>query len=185
MIETKVSRRYAKSLLDLANEKGALEEVNRDMKLIHTVGVENHDLELMLISPVIHSDKKQNVLHQVFAGKLNALTLAFIDIVIRKGREKYLMQIAKEFGGQYRQFKGIQSAEIISAVGLDDNLRRQVYDIVKNSTKSEVELTEKVDNKLIGGFILRLGDKQFDASVASSLRKLTQTFASNPYIKKN
>jgi len=185
MIETKVSRRYAKSLLVLANEKGALEDVNRDMKLIHAVGSENRDLELLLVSPVIQSDKKLNVLRQVFANKLNALTLAFIEIVVRKGREKYLLQIAKEFAGQYREFKGIQSAEIISAVGLDDTLRKQVYDIVKNSTKSEVELTERVDDKLIGGFILRLGDKQFDASVASSLRKLTQTFSSNPYIKKN
>ena len=81
--------------------------------------------------------------------------------------------------------KGIRTAEIISAVGLDDKLRKQVYETVKNSTKSEVELIEKVDKKLIGGFILRLGDKQYDASIVSSLRKLAQSFSANPYVRKN
>ena len=77
------------------------------------------------------------------------------------------------------------SAEITSAVGLDDKLRKQVYDLIRNSTNSEVELIEKIDKKLIGGFILRMDDKQYDASISSELRKLTQAFSSNPYVRKN
>jgi F-type H+-transporting ATPase subunit delta len=74
---------------------------------------------------------------------------------------------------------------VTTAAGLDDQLRKQVYQLVKDSMKSEVELVEKVDDKLIGGFVLRIGDKQYDASVAAALRKLTREFSVNPYIRKN
>jgi F-type H+-transporting ATPase subunit delta len=93
--------------------------------------------------------------------------------------------IAKEFTRQYKEMRGIQIAIITSAVGLDDKLRKEVYDIIKKSADSEIELVEKVDKNLIGGFVLRMGDKQYDASIASDLKRLTKEFSSNPYIKKN
>jgi F-type H+-transporting ATPase subunit delta len=185
MIETKVARRYAKSLLGLANEQGALDAVNSDMKSFVNVCRENRNLELMLANPIVHADKKKNILNGLFAHQMNKLTLAFFDIVIRKGREKYLVHIAKEFTEVYKVLKGIKTAEIISAVGLDDQLRARVYETVRNGTQSEVELIEKVDKNLIGGFILRIGDTQYDASIVSNLRKLARAFSSNPYISKN
>jgi F-type H+-transporting ATPase subunit delta len=185
MIETKVAKRYAKSLIDLSNEKGIMDEVNRDIKLFLKLCSENRDLELLLSNPIINADKKLNILRKIFADKVNNLTMMFFEITVAKGREKYLVQIAKEFSSQYKQLKGIQTAEIISAVGLDDRLRKQVYDLIRNNSNAEVELIEKTDPKLIGGFVLRIGDRQYDASISSSLRKLTQAFSSNPYIKKN
>ena len=185
MIETKVAKRYAKSLIDLSNEKGVMDAVNADMKLIASVCDQNRDLRLLISNPTIQSDKKHEILKQIFSGKINTLSMMFIDIIIRKNRESYLFQIAKEFTAQYKHLKGIQTAEIISAVGLDDSLRKQVYDIIKGTSRSEVELVEKVDNSLIGGFVLRIGDKQYDASILSNLRKLKQTFATNPIVQKN
>jgi F-type H+-transporting ATPase subunit delta len=185
MSEIKVGKRYAKSLIGLAAERGALDIVHADMKFFLKIIDENRNLELLLGNPIVHSYKKQGILQQIFFDKINKITQSFLDIVVRKGREKYLVPIAKEFIEQYKILKGIQTAEIISASGLDDKLRKQVYDIVRNSTKSEVELIEKVDQKLIGGFVLRIGDKQYDASILSSLRKLQQAFAYNPYVKKN
>ena len=185
MSEIKIGKRYAKSLIGLAVEKGALDVVHADMKKFLAVCDGNHDLELLLANPIVHSYKKQSIVQQVFGQHLNQMTLSFFDIVIRKSREKYLVAIAKEFIEEYKVLKGIQTAEVISAVGLDDKLRKQVYEMVKTSTRSEVELIEKVDKKLIGGFILRIGDKQYDASIVSSLRKLQQAFAFNQYVKKN
>jgi F-type H+-transporting ATPase subunit delta len=138
-----------------------------------------------LANPIIHSYKKDSILKQIFEPHVNKITMSFIDIVVRKGREKYLVPIAKEFIEEYKVLKGIRTAEITSAIGLDDTLRKQVYELVRKGTQSEVELVEKVDSKLIGGFILRIGDKQYDASIASSLRKLQQSFSFNPNIKKN
>lgn len=184
-METKVAKRYAKSLINLSNEQGVLDAVNNDMKLFSTVCNENHDLALLLSNPIIHGDKKLAILKQIFEKQMNKVTMTFFQIVVRKGREKYLLQITKDFIDQYKTLKKILTAEIISAVGLDDKLRKQVYNLLRNDTNSEVELVEKVDKKLIGGFVLRVGDLQYDASVASSIRKLTQSFAENPYVKRN
>ncbi len=184
-METKVAKRYAKSLISLSNEQGVIDAVNNDMKLFTTVCSENHDLALLLSNPIIHGDKKLSILKQIFEKQMNKVTMTFFQIVVRKGREKYLLQIAKDFIDQYKTLKKILTAEIISAVGLDDKLRKQVYSLLRNDSNSEVELVEKVDKKLIGGFVLRIGDLQYDASVASSIRKLTQSFAENPYVKRN
>jgi F-type H+-transporting ATPase subunit delta len=180
MIETKVSRRYARSLLTLATSTGVLEEVQADMKLFLSVCAQNRDLVLLFSNPIIQASKKLNILTSIFGERMNKATLAFFGIVTRKGREKFLVDIAKEFIAQYKNIKGIQTAEVISAVGLDENLRRQVYNLISKG-KHEVELIETVDKKLIGGFILRIGDKQYDASVLTELRKLTQTLSGNSF----
>ena len=116
---------------------------------------------------------------------MNKISISFFEIITRKGREPFLEGIAREFVLKYKKFKGIQTAVITSAVGLDDKLRKEVYRLISESVKSEVELIEKVDKRIIGGFVLRMEDKQYDASIASELRKLTKEFASNPYVRKN
>jgi len=185
MAETKVARRYAKSLLDLAKEKGELEAVNNDMKLLAEVCNSNRDLRVLLGSPIISSDKKLSILKRVFSGKISALSMSFFDIITRKGREAYLEAIAVEFTRAYKEFKGIQTAIVTSAIGLDDKLRAEVYKMVKESLNSEIELIEKVDKDLIGGFILRVGDKQYDASIARDLRLMRQELIDTSYVKKN
>ena len=185
MLETKVAKRYAKSVLELSMERGVMDAVHEDMKLLLSVSKANRDLSLLLANPIIHSDKKLEILRKIFAGRMNVLTLSFFEIVTRKGREKYLEAIAGEFETYYKKLKSIRTAEIISANGLDDSLREQVYKILRDGTTNEVELVEKVDQRLIGGFILRMGDKQYDASIASDLRKLAQEFSYNPYTQKN
>lgn len=185
MIETKVAKRYAKSLIDLSSEKGLLDTVANDMKLLASVCEQNRDLAALLASPIINGDKKLNILKKVFGEKMNKLTVTFFEIITKKGREAYLEVIAKEFTRQYKEMKGIQTAVITSAVGLDDKLRSEVYNIIRKSAQSEIELVEKVDRSLIGGFVLRMGDKQYDASIASELKRLTRDFSGNPYISKN
>jgi len=185
MIETKVARRYAKSLLDLSKERDLMEAVFNDMKLLALVCEQNRDLSLLLNSPIIHADKKLSILKKVFAGKMNNLSFSFFDIITRKGRESHLESIAREVVRLYKEYKGIQTAIVTSAVGLDDELRRNVYKIIGDSLNSEIELVEKVDKNLIGGFVLRVGDKQFDASIASELRNLRQQLIDASYVRKN
>ncbi|REJ80910.1 MAG: ATP synthase F1 subunit delta [Bacteroidetes bacterium] len=185
MIETQVAKRYAKSLLDLAKEKGNIDDVNRDMQLFSSTCANSRELSLLLSNPIIKSDTKLEVLRKLFSEKMNKLSIAFFEIVTKKGREKYLENIAKEYSEQFKLFKGIRTAEITTAIGLDENLRAAVYKLVRENTNSDVELNEKVDRNLIGGFILRMGDKQYDASISSELRKLAREFSSNPYISKN
>jgi F-type H+-transporting ATPase subunit delta len=176
MAETKVAGRYAKALIELAIERGVLEEVKNDMELLVNCCDANRDLSAMLKNPVIHGYKKLSVMKQLFEKRMNKLSIAYIDIITKKSREPELEGIARQFVNLYKVNKGIQIAVITSAVGLDAKLRAEVLTILKNETKSEVELVEKVNKNLIGGFILRVGDKQFDASIAKSLRAIAKEF---------
>jgi F-type H+-transporting ATPase subunit delta len=185
MSEFRVSSRYAKSLLELAIEKNVLENVHQDMKMLSSVIANNNDFAQVLKSPIIKSDKKSKVIKAIFEGKSDAMTLAFYDILARKNRADLLIDIAREFQKQYNQFKGIQVAEITTTFPLTSDLRDQFTSTVKEiSGKSHVELVEKVDDKIIGGFILKINDRQLDQSISSKLRNLRLQFSHNEFEKK-
>ena len=180
---TRVASRYAKSLINLAIERGELEKAYADMQLVSNTVKGSKELALFLKNPIIKADKKEAVLVSLFEGKISKITKEFIDIIARKRRELYLGEIAEDFVAQYRTNKKILTAVITTASGLDETLRGKVLEIVKGSARSEVELVEKIDKDLIGGFVLRIGDKQVDTSIARKLKQLTMNFSENPYIK--
>lgn len=184
MSDFRAASRYVKSLLGLAQEQGVLEEVHKDMQLIDKACNENFELVSLLRSPLIKHDKKKAILYKIFEGKVHKLTLAIIDIVTRKNRETLLPAIAKEFHNAYNDFKGIQKAIITSTVTLDTEIRNEIVEIVKKlSGKKTIELEEREDVNLIGGFILNVGDKQVDASISNKLKALKLLFQHNPYVK--
>lgn len=164
--------RYAKSLMDLATEGNNLEAVKNDMKVIAKVCAENRDFMLFLKSPVIKTDKKIEVLKSVFEGKISALTLSFLNLIASKHREAFIPHIAEAFDEQYKESKNIFTAVVTSAKGLDATTRSKVMDLVKAQLKGEVELVEKIDPATIGGFILKIGDRQIDRTVARQLSSL-------------
>lgn len=184
MSDFRAASRYVRSLLGLAQEQGVLDEVHNDMQLIHKTCNDNFELVSLLRSPIIKSDKKKVILYEIFEGKVHQLTMAIIDIVTRKNREAILPSIAREFHNAYNDFKGIQKATITSTVTLDAEIRKEIIDMVKKlSDRKSVELDEKTDSSLIGGFILSVGDKQVDASISSKIKALKLMFKKNPYIK--
>ncbi len=180
---TRVAARYAKSFIDLTIQQGVLEQAYTDMKYISDVCKSNTDFISFLKSPIIKTDKKQAVLKEVFAGKLNKITDAYVQLITAKRREIYLAEIATEFVNQYKENKKILTAVITTANGIDDVIRKQVMDMVKGSGSSEVVLEEKINKDIIGGFIIRVGDKQVDASISRKLNKFKRNFTENPYIK--
>lgn len=184
MADSRAASRYVKSLLGLAVEKNVLEEVHKDMLLFSRVVDENRELKLALSNPIIRHEKKREILEEIFKGKVNDLTLAIFDIITRKHREPILYTIAKQFHQSYNDYKGIGVASVTSAVPLDSALRSELLTIVKKiNERKEVELIEKVDPTLIGGFILNVGDRQIDASIKSRLKALKLHLSHNPYIK--
>jgi len=180
---TRVAARYAKSFIDLTTELGLLEQAYSDMKTILALCESNSDFVNFLKSPLIKTEKKQVVLKQVFSEKLNKITDAYIQLITGKKREIYLAEIAFEFVNQYKEKKKILTAVITTAKGIDDVIRKEIMDIVKGTGNSEVVLQEKINSDIIGGFILRIGDKQVDASIARKLNSLKRSFKENPYIK--
>ncbi|MFA6275265.1 MAG: ATP synthase F1 subunit delta [Pedobacter sp.] len=174
----KAGARYAKSLIDLSTEQNALEEIKNDMVLFEKIVDDNSELEAILKNPIVPLDKKAGILNDVFGNKVHKITNSFLKLVVNKGRSAILFDTAKQFIAQYNFIKGIVTAEVTSAIALTDASKTEIVSLVKKELGAkEVIVKEKVDEKLIGGFILKVGDKQFDASIASGLSKLKKEFA--------
>jgi F-type H+-transporting ATPase subunit delta len=185
MPNPRLASRYAKSLLDLAVEREQLEPVYSDMLLLNRVIKSSQELRNMLQSPVISSDKKQSVLNAIVGNKIGELTNAFIRLLIAKNRESDLPEIINTFVDQYKEKKGIQIVTLTTAVPATDEVKKAIVDQVrKTSNYKTIELEEKVDPTIIGGFVLQAGDKFIDASVAFELREVSRQFENNDFIYK-
>lgn len=174
-----VASRYAKSLLDLATEKGLVEAVYADMLQVKSVCDGTKEFITFLNSPIIKSDKKVETLKAVFGSNINALTIGFLTIVAQKRRESVIPQMAASYIEQYKKHKNILTAVITSAKGLDAATKQQALDLVKKQLNGEIELVEKIDSSIIGGFVLKIGDKQLDKSVARQLVNLKKELTKN------
>jgi F-type H+-transporting ATPase subunit delta len=179
---TRASYRYAKSLLTLAIEQNVLEEAYRDIKLLADICSQNRDFVVFLKSPIIKSDKKIKVINAVMNGRLSPITDGFIKIITNHVREGLLVEIVESFVAQYKEHKKIAVAEVISATKLDDVQRKKIAEAVKKAVGREVELTEKINENIIGGLIVRVGDQQFDASISRKLKELKKGFSKNVYV---
>ena len=185
MSESRVAGVYAKSLLELAIEQKIVEDVNNDMEMFIKINEQTPQLSRILKNPIIPHDKKRSILQTLLKGKVSTLTTSFIEIISRRHRENYLYSIAREFSNQYKIYKGVQSAVVTSAVPITDTQIENFVTIVKKiSGKPQVEIKTKIDESIIGGFILQVGDRQVDQSVRTKLNQLRNNFKDNPYIAK-
>jgi F-type H+-transporting ATPase subunit delta len=179
----RIATRYAKSLIELAQEKGQLEEVRRDMSEMETIIKSSPELRVFLKSPIVSADKKVAVLNKVFA-KGNEITVKFITLLASKGREGFLQEIAESFVIQYNVLKNITPVKITSAVKLDKStIDTMLADLKKRENLGDMQLTETIDESLLGGFVLLYGDKQIDSSVRTSLQKLRNLVDDDSYVK--
>ncbi len=185
MSNHRAASRYAKSIMELSLEKGILEEVYADFTKLLKMAKGNRDLYLLLKNPIISSDKKMKVLKALYASDIQEMTLKFFEIISRKSREAILLQVAEEFEAQYNLHKSIQVAELTTTFAIDESLRKQFSDVVKEISGLEtVQLEEKINPDLIGGYILRVNDRQIDESLSSKLRILKTQFSQNHYESK-
>ena len=182
MADQQVAARYAKSLLDLAQEQGTLATLKQDMDLLANTMASSRDLRLLLRNPIVKHDKKLSILTAIFGGKVSDMLMRFFQILTSKNREDALEHIGDAFLMQYNALMGVQVAEVISAAPLTPATRAEIERMVKQQTGlQDVSLTEKVDASLIGGFVLRVGDRQIDDSVKGNLRRLRTSLTDNTY----
>ncbi len=183
MRDIKVASRYAKSLLGIAVEENKLEELHNDMQLINKVCDDNRELELLLKSPIVRTDKKEAILEEVFGKNISQIAKSFISIILNKKREGLLPDIANAFVDAYKKHKNITTATVTSAIQLTKQQKDAVVKLLNTQGKENVDLVEVVDEEIIGGLILRVGDKQVDESIKRKLANLEMEFSDNPYVK--
>lgn len=178
MSAERLSFRYAKSLLELAKDQGQLETIKGDIESLKAA-TENRDLYMLLKSPVVSKMKKANVLEAIFGDGFQDMTMSFMDILLTKGREMYIPEIATEFLAQYKAMNKISTVKLITAKPISDAALAAIKAklVAGNELENDVEIETSVDEDLIGGFKLEFNDKLYDASVAHQLNQLKKSFA--------
>jgi len=185
MPNPRLAYRYAKSLLDLAIEKGQLEKIYEDMLYLQQLTTVSRDLLNLLRSPIVSSDKKVAVMKAVTGKNVSEITAAFTHLLIDKGRETELPEIIGAFIKQYKDKKGIHTVKLTTAVPVNDAIKAQIVDQVKRTSNLQtIELETTIDPNLIGGFILQAGDKFIDASLAYDLKQIARQFDNNDFVYK-
>ena len=180
----KLSKRYAKSLLDLSIQEGALEQVYQDIKVFNEHCEDCNDLYLLLKSPIVKSDRKWKIIRSLYEKHFTKISMNFLSIIVRKKREFYLKEISSEFIKQYKAYKNIVSAKLTTAVKVGDKVKSKVEAYVNAQVGKDVQLDLEVDESLIGGFVLEFDNNLYDSSISHQLKKLRKEFSKNLYIKK-
>lgn len=174
MDHSKITVRYAKAYFSLAQEKKQLDAIKKDVELIFALCQDSTDFRLLLESPIVKTSQKIKITKAIFEGKVSDLSLKFLQLVTTNKREAHLPGICRNFLGLYRQEEGVKSALLTTATELSPELTSKIQQRLEKEYKAQIELTKQVDESLIGGFVLRVDDKQLDASIASQLKKVKE-----------
>ncbi len=167
----KAAKRYAKALFELATDQ--LDTVQNDMQLVKKTFEENLKLVKVVKDPTIGASKKLNIINTIFDNKVSKETQKLINLLGQKDRLSLLHDIASAFNELYKNNKGIKEATVITAVPLSDTLKDNILKKIKELTGSQhIKLTNIVDPKIIGGFILNMDDLRYDASISGKLAKI-------------
>ena len=183
MLNPRVALPYAKSLIDLAIEKGKLEEVNKDIEFLRDLMSVSPEFRMVLGSPVIKADKKVMILGAVTKGKIGPITAGFFQLLLNKSRENVLQEIVTSFKEQYNAFMGINKVKFVTPYALTDTQKEMVISKLTAETgMTNILLETKIDESLIGGFILEYDNKVVDASLKYELHNIRKSFLRNDYI---
>lgn len=183
MRNPRLASRYAKSLIDLAKEQGIVEKVYEDMLFLQILVKEHREFANLLKSPIVSIDKKDKVIEAVTAGRVTPLTAAFNKLLVSKGREASLPEIITSYINQYKELKGIHTVYLTTAAPISEELKNDIISqIRKTSSIQNIDLQSKVDESIIGGFILQTGDRLVDASIAYDLKEISRQFQNNDFL---
>ena len=171
MKEGQISVRYAKALYQSAAEQQLLDDVYKDMELL-SITCTLEEFQYMLEVPTLQPSQKIKLIEEIFKKSVSKISLSMMNLVIKNKREAYLPGIARNFKDLYRKAKGVRTATLITAQPVDKPVLESIRNLIKKTYESEVDLSSSVDADVIGGFVLTIEDLRYDASVASSLKKL-------------
>ena len=174
MDQSAISVRYAKAFFATAKEKKLLKELKTDIQLLLDTCNNSSDFILLLESPVVKSSKKAKLIASIFKGKIHQLTMNFLLLIVHNKREVHIPGICRNFLGLIRKDQNIKSAVLITASEMSGSTIKKVGTLLEKELKAKVELSSKVDNEIIGGLVIRLDDTQYDASVATQIKKIKQ-----------
>lgn len=184
MKDTRAALRYAKAILNLAKDSKEESKVNDDMLLIASTIAESDDLDAMLKSPVIKAEDKKNVLKALFDEKTTNISSGLFLLLEENKRLEILEAVAKQYTIIYDYLKNIDIAKVTTAVPLTKEIEKQVMAKIVELTGNKASLENVINPDILGGFVLRVGDIQYDASISNYLNELRKEFDHSDFIPK-
>lgn len=176
MPNLRVAKRYAKALIEIAEELKKLDRITQDVQLIDSVIKNSRELQLFLKSPIIREDKKKEVIQEIFTdSRVDPIMLKFILLLIEKKREALLQDILSMYQELYNEKMGVVTAEVITAVEIDVNDKKKVEKKILEMTHAEkVRAIYKIDPSIVGGIVIKIGDTVYDASIRRKIQLLRE-----------
>ena len=169
-----VSKTYGDALFELAVEENRTDSLMEEILMLQTVLKENQDFEKILEHPEISKQNKLQVIEDVFKGRISDALTGFLRIVVTKGRYKDLPDIFAYFIARVKEYRKIGVAQVTSAISLSDVQKQKIEKKLLDSTQYEtMEIEYKVDESLIGGLLIRIGDRIVDSTIKHRLTSLT------------
>ena len=176
MSNTRAAIRYAKAILDLASSKNIASDVANDMTTIATTINSNSELSTFIQNPTISVEVKEKALLEVFAAS-TSVTKGLFHLLFENKRFEILGEIASEYNNFFDELNGVQIAQVTTAIAMDADLEAKVLAKIATFSNKKITIQNTIDPTIIGGFILRIGDMQYNASVANKLQELKRELA--------
>jgi len=167
-----INVRYAKALFALATEKNLVDQVKTDLEQIQAASRDLPEFQWLINHPVIKPSKKEEIFRKLFGEKVEEVTMRFLELLVKNKRENQIAGIIRWYIHEYRQARGIETATFVTAIPVDDTIRNNVRKIVRDHFHKDLELLEQTDPAIIGGYILKIEDLQYDGSILAGLKKI-------------
>ncbi len=174
MDQSAITVRYAKAFFSIAKEKNSLDILKTDIETVLNVCNNSIDFVLLLESPVVKTSKKIKLISTIFKGKIDELSLKFLLLITSNKREVHIPGICMNFLSLTRKDQNIKSAVLTTATEINKDILNKIELLMAKELGAKIELTSEVNANIIGGIVLRIDDKQYDASVATQLKKIKQ-----------
>lgn len=178
MSSISITTPYAKAFLEESLEHGVFDTASRDMETVFKTIAASRDLHLLLSSPVIKQEKKISAIRAVFKGAISENSFLFIEFIVRKNREEFLGKIAGRFLELRDINMGIINVTLTSSEELTEEQKEKLRLKIEEGTNKKARFSYTIDKKLIGGFIIRIGDTVTDSSLKRKLELLREQFKS-------
>lgn len=176
MIDTTLAKRYAKALVEIGQEKDALDKYGQDLATLSELVRTSRDFREVLINPVFTKEDKKRIAGEVLEKvETDQMVINFVNLLIDRKRIDQLDGIEKAFREEVDEIRGITRGEVSSAEPLDEAQLGRLTDALSQISGKQVLVTAKVDPTLIGGLTARVGDKLFDGTIRTQLSQLKES----------
>ncbi|MBS4536442.1 F0F1 ATP synthase subunit delta [Clostridium sp. D2Q-14] len=179
-----IAKRYAEAFFEVAVETDNLEEFKEEISAVSKVLEEEEKLKIIFEHPKLSRDEKKDILNSLFKGKVSNEIMNLLYIVVDKGRERYIKAIEKEYIALANEKQGIVEGKAITAIKMEDSKLRELEEKLSKKFNKKFKLINEIDKDILGGVLVKIGDKVIDSSVKGQINKITKELNTTTVTKK-